>query len=126
MRVGSSTTISDADLVTYNVKELNRVLKSKGGDYSVHDDGDDGVDDCHIDENDNRKTTRQENCANLRFSTLVGNVLVENLWLEIFAVTFPPTKHLPKVKCGSGCLGGWFQFQLMQEQVSIRQTMCLK
>ena len=30
MRVGSSTTISDADLVTYNVKELNRVLKSKG------------------------------------------------------------------------------------------------
>ena len=65
MRVGSSTTISDADLVTYNVKELNRVLKSKGDDYGVHDDGDDGVDDCHIDENDNRKTTRQENCANL-------------------------------------------------------------
>ena len=50
MRVGSSTTISDADLVTYNVKELNRVLKSKGDDYAVHDDGDDsnGVDDCHI------------------------------------------------------------------------------
>ena len=67
MRVGSSTTISDADLVTYNVKELNRVLKSKGDDYGAHDDGDDskGEDDCHIDENDNRKTTRQENCANL-------------------------------------------------------------
>ena len=30
MRVSSSTTISDEELVTYNVKELNRVLKSKG------------------------------------------------------------------------------------------------
>jgi len=30
MRVTSSTTISDEELVTYNVKELNRVLKSKG------------------------------------------------------------------------------------------------
>merc|ERR1719188_2263459 len=30
MRVTSSTTISDEELVTYNVKELNRALKSKG------------------------------------------------------------------------------------------------
>lgn len=30
MRVSASTTISDEELVTYNVKELNRVLKSKG------------------------------------------------------------------------------------------------
>ena len=30
LRVSSSNTISDEELVTYNVKELNRVLKSKG------------------------------------------------------------------------------------------------
>ena len=39
MRVSSSTTISDEELVTYNVKELNRVLKSKGTFGG----------DCHID-----------------------------------------------------------------------------
>ena len=39
MRVSSSTstTISDEELVMYNVKELNRVLKSKGDDYDAFD-----------------------------------------------------------------------------------------
>ena len=44
MRVSSSTstTISDEELVMYNVKELNRVLKSKGDDFDAFDDVYDG------------------------------------------------------------------------------------
>ena len=48
MRVSSSTTISDEELVTYNVKELNRVLKSKGAyddNYDAYDDDYDAYDD---------------------------------------------------------------------------------
>ena len=71
MRVGSSTTISDADLVTYNVKELNRVLKSKGiilvmtmvFMMMVMIQKEKMI--VIFDENDNRKTSRQENCANI-------------------------------------------------------------
>ena len=57
MRVSSSTTISDEELVTYNVKELNRVLKSKGtfgGDHhiNVNDAADDYDDDDNDDDDD--------------------------------------------------------------------------
>ena len=37
-RLSSSKTISDEELLTYDAINLNRVLKSKGGDYDVYDD----------------------------------------------------------------------------------------
>ena len=64
MRVSSSTTISDEELVTYNVKELNRVLKSKGtlgGDYHITND-----DDKYEDHNDEISGITKEQVSNIK------------------------------------------------------------